>query len=192
MTAGNYFLHAFSTRRVARGFIGLLIPLLCFTANAGELPMLLKKTVLLSPEIKGRLVNAGVPLAGQKITRYLDYDTPLYDHATTDSHGRFHFESVSIKSSLPNNPFDETRIFQALTVTIDHQELDLWGHTREIEDRKGIPIIDSKLANAEFDIAQDAAQYIFKDPEDGFRYAIAGYIKADGYIEKHLFKDMGF
>lgn len=189
MTASNRFLNVLIASARSGFLLALAASLHCLTATAGELPVLLKKTVLLSPEINGRLVNAGVPLAGQTVMRYLNYDNSYEDEAVTDSDGRFHFDPVSIKSSRPNNPFDETRIFQLLIITIEDKEIALWGHTREIPDRKGIPLIDTKLLNAEFDLAQKDAQYFFIDPADGFEYVIMGRIKTEGYSDRYFFKD---
>jgi hypothetical protein len=191
MTASNRFLNAFMASVRSGLFLALAASLHCLTATAGELPVLLKKTVLLSPEINGRLVNAGVPLAGRTVIRYLNYDNDYEDEAVTDSEGRFHFDPVSIKSARPNNPFDETRIFQLLKIIVEGQEVVLWGHTREIPDRKGIPYIDKKLSGAVFDVSLDYAHYIFLSPDDGFTYAIIGNIKADDFHEKNIMKDMG-
>lgn len=167
----------------------LCLLILVTPVYAGSLLMFGKKKIFLSPEIHGTLLNHGKPVPATEITRLLAYEDDHIDTAVTDANGKFYFPEVTIQSSLPNNPFDETRVIQAITIEDHNSEgpdsenyVFLWGHHREII--TSIPIVDERLSKIVFDLSFIDTGYYFLEPETGMRHYITGLFKQEGYIEK--------
>jgi hypothetical protein len=167
----------------------LCLLILVTPVYAGSLLMFGKKKIFLSPEIHGTLLNHGKPVPATEITRLLAYEDDHIDTAVTDANGKFYFPEVTIQSSLPNNPFDETRVVQVITIE-DHDfeghdsgsNIYLWGHQRGRITR--VAVTDDRLSKIVFDLSFTDTGYDFLDPETGKRYYITGLFKQEGYIEK--------
>lgn len=168
---------------------GLCLMVVVLPTYAGGLLMFGKKKVYLSPEIHGTLLNHGKPVPAIEITRLLAYEEDYIDTAITDSNGKFYFPEKVIESSRPNNPFNETRIVQAITIE-DHtfeghdngDYIFLWGHQRGRITR--VDITDERLSRIVFDLSFTKTGYDFIDPDTGKRYYITGLFSQEGYAEK--------
>jgi hypothetical protein len=76
---------------------------------------IIKQDVEMSPEIKGRLTEDGVPLSGVTITRRFAYEgykkgEEQLDYSTTDANGAFSFPELIIKSRYPKDIFGQNAL----------------------------------------------------------------------------------
>ena len=65
-----------------------------------------KQNFVLSPPIKGQLLDKGQPVANTKVVRLLTYGDEYKDETITDGNGFFNFKAKTIRTSKPSNMFD--------------------------------------------------------------------------------------
>jgi len=89
--------------------------------------------VEMSPEVRGRITDAGKPVVGMQVARSLTYKgyqkgKEQLEHTVTDSDGRFSFKPLIVKSRLPGDLFGQNmRIAQAIYVERGEQLYSLWS-----------------------------------------------------------------
>ena len=71
-----------------------------------------KQNFVLSPQVKGQLLDKGQPVANTKVIRALTYDDEYKDETITDGNGFFNFKAKTIRTSKPSNMFDNESLHQ--------------------------------------------------------------------------------
>ena len=118
--------------------------------------------VHLCPEVKGRLVNNGAPLANVRILRTLSYSDGKYtkDECFTDSNGEFEMPEMSLRSSQPALLIAEKIRWQEITAQYSGDNFILWS-----SNPSGISVIQEyvdKLNSLNGDIINEEVFFSFK------------------------------
>ncbi|MBB1386445.1 hypothetical protein H5119_12995 [Pseudoalteromonas sp. SG45-5] len=119
--------------------------------------------VHLCPEIKGRLVNNGTPLANVKISRSLSYSDGKYtkDECFADSNGEFEMPEMSLRSSQPALLIAERFTFQRIFVHNKNEVFLLWSSENSGINTK--PEYANKLRTLNGYITDEEILFSFKD-----------------------------
>ncbi|QLE84733.1 hypothetical protein FLM48_06300 [Shewanella sp. Scap07] len=130
--------------------------------------------VHLCPEVKGRLVNNGQPLANVRITRGLYYSDGKYteDECYTDNNGNFSMPAMSLRSSQPSLLIAEKMTHQQIIGHISGVKYKLWSSTPS-----GIEYIEEyavKLSSMIADISYDETSFYFNSHQTDYRYRASG------------------
>lgn len=86
-----------------------------------------KQEFVLSAPVEGQLLNDGKPFANEKVTRLLSYGKEYVDETVTNKDGYFSFQEKVIKTSKPENMFDNESLFQHIYIQDDNEEITIWA-----------------------------------------------------------------
>lgn len=122
-----------------------------------------KYDVHLSPAVHGKITLNGKPLLSIKVFRELDYDKSYTDEAVTNARGEFQFPEKHIKSRLPGNKFDQSKIRQVISLDYQGNTFLLWYlHTPSIEPQQAIV---QRLASLNCDLSDEELEHVFPNIE---------------------------
>ncbi|OEY70918.1 hypothetical protein BI198_03090 [Rheinheimera salexigens] len=85
--------------------------------------------VHLSPEIKGKIMLNGKPLAGVTIYRSMDYHHEYVDSTISLDDGAFNLPMKNIKSRLPGNKLDQSTLRLVISTEYLGKEYLIWYST---------------------------------------------------------------
>jgi len=108
-----------------------------------------RHSVEMSPEVRGRITDAGNPVVGIRVARSLVYEgyekgKEQLEHTFTDESGSFYFESMVIKSRMPGDVFGQNiPVKQVIYVERGDQLYRLWNTSKAWETMK--PLSDLLL-----------------------------------------------
>ncbi len=109
------------------GIVGLVFLFVTSGAAAEMLSMFKKETVVLCPEVRGRILNEDVPVSGVTVTRDLHYGKQRIEKTVTNENGEFRFSEKTIRSSKPNGLFSgNSKIRQVIYATLKGSDFLLW------------------------------------------------------------------
>ena len=119
--------------------------------------------VHLCPEVKGRLVNNGAPLANVRILRTLSYSDGKYtkDECYTDSNGEFEMPEMSLRSSQPALLIAEKFTSQRILAHYENEAFLLWSCESSGINTK--PEFAKKLRTLNGDISDEEILFSFQD-----------------------------
>ena len=131
--------------------------------NADMFSWLKKYDVHLSPSVHGFIAIDSKPLSGIKVFREVDYDKSYNDVAVTDASGQFYFAEKQIKSRLPGNKFDQSKIRQVISLDYHGKTFVLWYlNTSSIEPQQAIV---QRLATLNCDLSNEELEHVFPNIE---------------------------
>ncbi len=168
--------------------IPLLFALAITEVNADMFGFLKNYDIEMSPEVKGRLTDAGNPVAGVTITRSLRYSdgTERSDQTQTDGQGQFEFPAVTIQSGRPGSMFGVDHINQRLEASTRGQELVLWSSLFS-----GIKMpqeYKEKLSTLNCDVNDPQASFSFPNhSEPDWKYGASGICRWSEDFEIYMF-----
>ncbi|WP_353538052.1 DUF6795 domain-containing protein [Colwellia sp. KU-HH00111] len=118
--------------------VSVLLFLFSTQAATSMFGLFKKYDVYLSPEIHGRITVAGKPIKNVVINRTLTYADEISDQSKTNNDGEFYFPEQIIRSRLPGQMLDETRVFQTVDLNYKDKEYLLWYTVTEGKAHKNI------------------------------------------------------
>ncbi|WP_445767136.1 DUF6795 domain-containing protein [Rheinheimera sp.] len=122
-----------------------------------------KYDVHLSPAVQGTFTVDGTPLQNIKVFRELDYGKAYIEETTTDEQGQFYFAYKHIKSRLPGNKFDQSKIRQVISLDYQGQTYVLWYlNTSSIKPQQAIV---ERLAVLNCDLSNEELEHVFPNIE---------------------------
>ena len=122
-----------------------------------------KYDVYLSPAVIGKITLDGKPLHSIKVFRELDYGKSYTDEAVTNVQGEFQFPEKHIKSRLPGNKFDQSKIRQVISLDHHGKTFVLWYlNTSSIKPQHAIV---QRLATLNCDLSNEELEHIFPNIE---------------------------
>lgn len=132
--------------------------------NAGMFGFLKKFDVLLFPEVRGRVEQAGAPVQGLKIIRAATYDTAETQETHTDKNGVFSFPPWTTKSRTPGKPLVEDRLRQVVVAQQGGEKYVLWHYvTARVT---GEAVITEKLAHLNCSLEDEEIVHHFTKVEN--------------------------
>ncbi len=170
--------------------IPLLFALAITEVNAEMFGFLKNYDIEMSPEVQGRLTDAGNPVAGVTITRSLRYSdgTERSDETQTDSQGQFEFPAVTIQSGRPGSIFGVDYIHQQIEASHSGQTFHLWRSVFY-----GIqmpPEYLEKLASLNGDLIDREASFSFPNrAKPDSEYSASGICRWDSNFEIYEFEE---
>lgn len=94
----------------------ILFVLISTQVHAEMFGFLKKQDFVLSAPVEGVLLSDGKPQAGVEVSRSLKYGKEYVDTSVTDDSGRFSFPKKVIRTSKPNNMFDNESLHQHIYI----------------------------------------------------------------------------
>ncbi|MDI4652471.1 MULTISPECIES: DUF6795 domain-containing protein [Pseudoalteromonas] len=121
-----------------------------------------KYDVHLCPEVRGRILDNGIPVIGLTVQRWLGYtdEVEREDLTTTDESGHFYFPEYNIRSKLPGRLFVENITHQAIYIDYKNKRLPLWQAI--LEGREPIAAFNIKLNSLNCDLKSEIVDFEFK------------------------------
>lgn len=117
----------------------------------------------LSPAVHGKITLNGKSLHSIKVFRELDYGKSYNDEAITDEQEQFYFPEKNIKSRLPGNKFDQSKIRQVISLDHHGKTFVLWYlNTSSIKPQQAIV---QRLATLNCDLSNEELEHIFPNIE---------------------------
>lgn len=86
-----------------------------------------KHSILLSPEVHGKVMLDARPLVNITVYRELFYEKRFLEETRTDSNGSFYFPERITRSNAPGKLFGETHVTQLIAAEVDSQMYILWS-----------------------------------------------------------------
>ena len=115
--------------------------------------------VYLSPEVKGRILKDGEPVADVEVYRELMYAKHYIEKTVTDSEGRFSFPEKTIHSREPGKLLGTEHITQSITADYGQKTYLLWRTTST--SRTPEKVIVEKLSHMECDLTNPEEMHHF-------------------------------
>ncbi|WP_218668185.1 DUF4198 domain-containing protein [Vreelandella utahensis] len=115
--------------------------------------------VHLSPEVKGRILKDGEPVADIEVYRELMYAKHYTEKTVTDSDGHFSFPEKNIRSREPGKLLGVEHITQSITADYGPKTYLLWRTTTT--SRTPEKVIEEKLSHMECDLANPEKMHHF-------------------------------
>lgn len=122
-----------------------------------------KYDVHLCPEVRGRILDNGIPVKGLTVHRWLGYtdEVEREDLTTTDESGHFYFPEYNIRSKLPGRLFVENLTVQVIYVCVDGENLALWDAV--LEGINPIEAFNKKLVSLNCDLTNEQVDFEFNN-----------------------------
>lgn len=121
------------------------------------------------PQVTGKILLNGEPLAGVKVERELYYidDKKRFDNTNTDEQGHFTLPAIDVRSKAPGWGFAEQQTKQVISISYQNQFYELWSGF--LPGIKPLESYNKKLAQLNADLANPCVAFTFindKDPNN--------------------------
>lgn len=149
-----------------------------------------KEIYELTPEIRGILIQEGVPMVAQRVEIQVGALGEINKYQTeTDKTGQFHFAPIIERKLLGSRFFEQKYVAIALTTILDdNKKITLWEST--ISGYKVKDFVKKNMAELKCDVSMPLKYYIFsKDENKNDDYYVYSHCQLTGYTESGIDED---